>query len=307
MASIRPKVALVVLNWNGWPDTLACLESLQALQYPNVWVIVVDNASTDGSVEIIARAFPEVTLIRNEDNLGFADGNNMGIRAALAGGADYVMLLNNDTTVAPDMVDRLVEAVEAEPGGGVAGPTIYYHAEPNRVWSAGGTIDWRLGNSAMLGLNEIDAGQFGVAPRRVDFVTGCALLADRATWERAGLLDGRFFMYYEETEWCVRASRAGARIVHAPLAKVWHKIAPDGRADSPRVHYYMTRNRLLFLRRAGVSALTWVRVAFDYARTLASWSLRSRWRHKRAQRDVMLQAIADFLQGRWGWVDVAAK
>lgn len=300
MSGNDPAVAIVVLNWNGWHDTLPCLESLHAVRYPNVRVIVVDNGSTDESIAMIRGAHPEATLIETGANLGFADGNNIGIQRALDSGADYVLLLNNDTVVAPDFLGHLVDAVEATPDVHVAGPMVYYFDAPERIWSAGGAVDWARGDTAMLGLGETDHGQFGDAPRRVDFVTGCALLASRQAWERVGLLDGRFFMYFEETEWCVRAARAGMGVVQVPLAKVWHKIPLQAREDSPRVHYYMTRNRLLFLRRSGAGALTWARVGFAYVRTLASWSLRPRWRHKRAQRDIMLRAITDFLRGRFG-------
>jgi GT2 family glycosyltransferase len=305
MATTRPSVAIVVLNWNGWRDTLPCLESLAGLRYSNTWVIVVDNGSTDESAEVIGREHPQATLLTNGENLGYADGNNVGIKWALNGGANYVMLLNNDTIIAPDAVDLLVEAVEADPEVGVAGPTVYYHEDPERIWSAGGVVNWQRGSTHMVGLDQVDQGQFGGAPRRVDFVTGCAMLVDRATLERAGLLDGRFFMYYEEAEWCLRASKAGAGIVHVPRAKVWHKISAQRQAASPRVHYYMSRNRLLFLRRSGAGASAWAHVAFEYARTLASWSLQPRWRHKRAQRDVMLRAIADFFRGRFGRAELA--
>jgi GT2 family glycosyltransferase len=123
----------------------------------------------------------------------------------------------------------------------------------------------------------------------------------RAVLEQAGLLDERFFAYYEETEWCVRATRAGFRIVHVPLAHIWHKISPIARADSPLVHYYMTRNRLLFLKTTGAGLTTWLHtLVADYLRTLISWSVRPRWRCKRAQRDIMVVALRDFFSKRLG-------
>lgn len=296
-----PRTAIVILNWNGLRDTLDCLASLERLDYPDYQVIVVDNGSTDGSIEAIRQRFPSVALLENGQNLGFTGGNNVGLRHALQRGAEYALLLNNDTEVAPDFLRRLVEAVEADAGIGIAGPTIYYHAQPAVIWSAGGAIDWRRGQTCMVGLNTPDEGQWGTAPRSVDFVTGCALLIKRAVMEQAGLLDERFFAYFEEAEWCVRACRAGFQIVHVPQAKLWHKITPERRAASPLVHYYMTRNRLLFLKVTKAGWRAWLHTLFaDYLRTLISWRVRPRWRHKQEQRKMMMLAIGDAWRGRWG-------
>jgi GT2 family glycosyltransferase len=153
----------------------------------------------------------------------------------------------------------------------------------------------------MVGLDEQDQGQFGQVPRTVDFVTGCAILVRRAVLEQAELLDERFFAYYEETEWCVRASRAGFKIVHVPLAHIWHKISPAAQADSSLVHYYMTRNRLLFLKATGAGLRAWFHTLLaEYLRTLTSWSLRPKWRGKQVQRNAMLKAIVDFQRGQLG-------
>jgi GT2 family glycosyltransferase len=295
-----PRVVVIVLNWNGKEDTLACLESLRQLDYPNYEVVVVDNGSTDGSVEAVRASFTGVAILETGENLGFAEGNNAGVQRALAHGADYVLLLNNDTEVAPDFISILVDAVEATPQAGVAGPTIYYFDRPAIIWSAGGAIDWRRGDTRMMALDEADHGQYD-AVREVDFVTGCALLARREVFEKAGMLDPRFFMYYEEAEWCVRASRAGYKILHVPQAHVWHKITPAQQAASPRIHYYMTRNRLLFLRNTQAGVRAWLHtLVAEYLRTLVSWTVRPRWRSQHAQRQAMIDAIADFTWGQFG-------
>jgi GT2 family glycosyltransferase len=230
----RPTVSIIILNYNGREDTLACLRSMEHLTYPNARIIVVDNGSTDGSAEAFRAQHPRFELIETGKNLGFTGGNNLGIRHALEQGADYVMLLNNDTVVAPDFLDVMVTAMEANPKAGVTGPTIYYYDSPETIWSAGGAIDWSHGTTCMVGLDEEDKAQFGLSPRPVDFVTGCAILARRDVWEKVGLLDEKFFMYYEETEWCVRARRAGFDILHVPTAMVWHKISTAQRAASTR-------------------------------------------------------------------------
>lgn len=300
----KPAVSIIVLNYNSRDDTLDCLRSLEHLTYPNVQVIAVDNGSSDGSVEAISTAYPRVTLIDTGENLGFTGGNNIGIRRALQDGADYIMLLNNDTIVAPDMIDLMVDVMERDPHVGVTGPLIYYYDLPDVIWSAGGCIDWKYGTTSMIGIDEEDKGQFGAMSRLVDFVTGCAILARRDVWEKIGLLDDKFFMYYEETEWCVRVARAGYKIAHVPMAMMWHKISPTARAASPRTFYYMTRNRLLFLSNTRASLRTWLYTWTEYTRILLSWSLRPKWQDKRPLRRVMLRAIRDFSIGKFGQVRV---
>jgi GT2 family glycosyltransferase len=300
---MSPLVSIIVLNWNGRQDTLACLASLAKLDYTRYTIIVVDNHSTDDSVEVIRREYPTITLLEASENLGFVGGNNLGIEHAQKTGTDYILLLNNDTEVAPDFLRLMVTAAEAEPHIGVVGPTIYYSDQPNVIWSAGGHIDWNEGRTWMMNLDETDQGQLGHSPRPVSFVTGCALLAKKTVFDRVGLLDERFFAYYEETEWCTRATRAGYRIVHVPQAKLWHKISYAARDNSPIVSYYMTRNRLLFLQLAQAGWRAWAHTLFlEYLRTLVSLSLRRKWRNKRSQRDVMLKALWDYSTGRFGRV-----
>ncbi len=297
-----PRVAIIVLTYNGLADTLACLASLERLDYPRerYRVVVVDNASQDGTPAAVRAAFPEtfVFVIENGANLGFAAGNNVGLRYALAQGFDYALLLNNDTEAPPNLLSALVAAAESDPRAGAVGPIIYYHAAPTRVWSAGGWIDWEQGISRMEGEVE-DQGQF-TATREVDFITGCAMLLRCAALERVGLLDERFFMYFEETEWCVRARRAGFRILFAPQAKLWHKIPLNARFDKEYLAYYMTRNRLLFLRATGARPRTWFKaLVLQDLRTYLSLCLRPKWRARRGRVGMRLAWI-DFWRGKFG-------
>ena len=300
-----PGVAIIVLNWNGLTDTLACLESLMRLDAADACeVLVVDNGSTDGSPAAIRNRFPDVTLIETGENLGFTGGNNVGLQWALERGSDYALLLNNDTEVAPDFLRRLIQTAETDPQIGIAGPTIYYYEQPQTVWSAGGGIDRQRGTTWMVGLDDRDVGQFGETPREMDFVTGCALLIKRDVLQKVGLLDDRFFAYYEDAEWCVRVQRAGFKIVHVPTAKIWHKIPLDARESSARVYYYMIRNRLLFLGATGAGLRPWLyALVGDYLRTWLSWTLLPKWRGKRLHRRIMLRAVGDAWRMRWGYVD----
>jgi GT2 family glycosyltransferase len=296
----QPLVAMVILNYNGYDDTVACLRSLAALRYRSVWTIVVDNGSGDDSARRLRVEFPGLKLIETGANLGFAAGNNVGIRAALAAGAEFVLLLNNDTIVAPELLDALLDVCSADPSIGVAGPKIYYHAQPDVIWSAGGVIDWRRGRSTMRGLDQVDRGQWD-AVAQVDFVTGCALLVRRAALEQAGLLDERFGMYYEETEWCVRIARCGWRIAYVPGGRLWHKIRPAQQEQSPRIIYYMTRNRLLFLRLTAAPLSAWLHaLLLQDLRTWCAWRLLPRWRERSAQRTALQSAWRDFVSDRFG-------
>jgi GT2 family glycosyltransferase len=298
------KVGVILVNWNGKQDTLACLRSLSQLKYADYDIIVVDNGSEDGSVEAIKASFPQIALLEMGENLGFVGGNNQGISYALEHNAAFILLLNNDTEVAPDFLDIMVKVLADAPQTGIVGPLIYYFDPPNVIWSAGGEIDWRRGSTTMIGINEDDNGQFGQSPFPVDFVTGCALLIKRDVLEKIDLLEPKFFAYYEETEWCVRAARAGFQILTVPQAKIWHKISPAKREASPLVHYYMTRNRLLFLELARAGIPAWVQTIFEFSRTLLSWTIRPKWRHKTRQRRAMLLAIFDYFRRRFGRVDL---
>jgi len=294
-------VCVILLNWNDSHETLACLASLRTVTYPSFQVVVVDNGSVDDSVATIRAHYPEATVLEAGSNLGFTGGNNLGLRWALEHDADYALLLNNDTVLTPDFVTEIVAAAETDPSVAIVSPIILYDSAPDTLWSAGGSIDWRRGSAEMIGLNAPYTGQYGEAPYDVDFITGCAFLIKAPVMRAIGLLDERFFIYYEDTEWCVRARRAGYRVVVTPRARIWHKISPVAREASPRVHYLMTRNRLLFLRAVGAGPTAWLHTLVgDYARTLVSWSVRRCWRGKRLQRRAMIRAILDAGQGRWG-------
>jgi len=300
MTTSDPSVAIILLNWNGGEDTLACLASLKSVDYPDFKVLVVDNGSTDGSLNAIRGHFPEIVVLELGQNLGFVQGNNIGLEWAIGQGFDFALLLNNDTWVSSEFLTSLAAALRADDRVAAAGPTIYYADQPDVIWSAGGEIDWKRGRTFMRNMDERDHGQLGGAPREVDFVTGCALLVRLEVVRRIGLLDPRFFAYYEETEWCLRMGRAGYRILHVPSARIWHRITPQAREASPRVAYYMARNRLLFLKLARAGVRSWFYTLFlDYARTLLSWTIKPRWRNKSQQRRAMIQGILDYSRGHF--------
>jgi len=243
-----PGVAIILLNWNNGADTLDCLRSLKAIDYADYRIIVADNGSSDGSAAAIREAHPDVTLLENGKNLGFAAGNNAAIRLALEGAYDYVLLLNNDTVVDPGFLHALVAAAEADPAIGIVGPKIYYHGDPKRIWFAGGRVDFWLGETSHVGQNEPDAGRYDET-KDTGFITGCALLIKRKTLEDVGLLDERMGFYFEDNDLCARAREHGYRVVYTPKAVVWHKVAGSvGRIKDFQL-FYFTRNRLMFMKR----------------------------------------------------------
>jgi GT2 family glycosyltransferase len=294
----QPFLVTIVLNTNRREDTCAALASLEQNTYQNHRVLVLDNASTDGSVQAIRATFPAAQIIELEQNLGYAGNNNVGIQAALTQGAEWVLVLNEDTLLAPDCLAQLIEVGQSNPHIGIVGPMVYHHNEPDVIQSAGGKMgsDWQAWHMAQ---NEQDQGQFS-QPHQVDWISGCAILVRREVIEQVGMLDERFFYYWEETEWCLRARKAGWRIMHVPQAKLWHKGVQRDYQPNPSVTYYATRNRFLMLAKHRASITAWIVTWGQTLRTLASWSIKPHWRSKQAHRDAMWQGTVDFLCHRWG-------
>ena len=239
----------VVLNWNGGERNLACLRSLAAQGLAEERIVFVDNGSSDGSLARVLAAFPGLAVVRNQTNIGFGHGTNRGIEHALAHGAERVFLVNNDLTMPPGTLAGLERAL-AE-GAGIAGPRVLFAKPPQRIWCAGGVITFRANLSTMLGHGEPDGPAFQVT-REVDYVPGCALLARREVFERIGLLEGDYFAYHEDVEFCWKAKQAGfpVRMIGALVA---HHDAHSstGGGYNPLRKYMMAVNTVHFLRRHG--------------------------------------------------------
>jgi GT2 family glycosyltransferase len=294
----EPLIISVILNTNRRQDTLECLDSLTRSTYDNHQVIVLDNASSDGSVEAIRRVFPEVQVIELTQNLGYAGNNNVGIEAAIKQGADWVFVLNEDTILAPNCLTNLVAVGESDEQIGIVGPMVYHRDEPDVIQSAGGLLgpDWQ---STHIAKNEVDRGQF-TAPHPVEWISGCGIMVKRPVIEQVGLIDERYFYYWEETEWCLRAGRSGWRVMHVPDAKLWHKGVQRDYRPNPSVTYYATRNRLLTLTKHHAPLKVWFSAWGQILRTLTSWTLKPKWRSMYRHRNAMWWGAIDFLRQRWG-------
>jgi GT2 family glycosyltransferase len=248
-AFMTPKIAIVILNWNGKDDTLECLASVFKLDYPNFSVIVVDNGSTDGSVAAIRQDYPQVTLIETGRNLGYAGGNNVGIRYALDQNAEFIFLLNNDTIVSSNILTELISASKRFPEAGILGPKIYYYSKPEIIWSAGGYWDQAQQCFEQIGDGEIDKGQFD-QETPTDFIVGCALFIKAECFHKIGLLDEGFFLNYEEIDFEYRAKQHGFKLLYVPKARLWHKVSSSFAGEhSPLKTYFTYRNRLLWASR----------------------------------------------------------
>jgi GT2 family glycosyltransferase len=293
-----PLVISVVLNTNHREDTLACLDSLQQGTYPNHRAILLDNRSSDGTVAAVRARLPQIEIIELKDNLGYAGNNNVGIAAAMDAGADWIFVLNEDTVLAEDCIARLIVVAESDATIGVVGPMVYHCDEPEIIQSAGGRLDRRF-QSWHLGQNEIDRGQYA-EPHQVEWISGCGIMVRRAVIEQVGAIDARFFYYVEELEWCVRAAKAGWRIVHVPQAKLWHKGVQRHYQPKPSVTYYATRNHLLLLSKHKAGPSAWIVTWGQMLRTLMSWTLKPKWRSKREHRNALWRGMIDFVQRQWG-------
>jgi GT2 family glycosyltransferase len=290
----QPKVVIIIVNWNGWPDTIECLESLFQITYENYDVLVADNGSNDNSIEKIKEycsgknhvkphfftywpdnkpivpkeysktnldavksgddevrnppASKTLTLIKNEKNIGFAEANNEGIKYALiAQDPDYFLLLNNDTVVDREFLTELVKVAESNRSIGIVGPKTYYYSQPTKFQSTWNTLNLFGEVIRNKGAGQIDVGQFN-ANHQTGYVFGSCFLIKREVVDRVGLLDRRFFSYWEDADYCVRASRLNFKNCYCWKAKIWHKISRSAKKGGLS-DYYGIRNKFWFIKK----------------------------------------------------------
>lgn len=316
-SNFHDNVTLVLLNWNGKDDTLACLKSLQDLSYPNYDIIVVDNGSTDDSVSAIKQGYSDITLIETGANLGFAEGNNVGIRYALKQNPEFILLLNNDTVVEADFLDHLIAYAASKDNRGLFGSKINYFDQPDSIWWAGSQWNTETLEFEHIGIDQQDNGAFDQA-REIDYVCGCALLIPTNVINKIGLMDPEYFLTYEETDWCYRARHAGYPSYYVPSARIYHKVSASfGGNSSPLQHYFYTRNKLRWAKRH-LRFLVFFQLLTRMTMNIACWdrsqpySLRSlRWNLSNARKKLSshhpdpVQAakaigLRDFLFHRFG-------
>jgi GT2 family glycosyltransferase len=291
-AMTRLRFIVVVLNYRRAKETLDFLASLAGSTIQPLRTIVVDNDSGDNSVRDIRAAYPDLEVIETGSNSGFAGGMNAGIRQALAMDSTYIFAVNSDALLAPDALDKLIQALDIHPAAGAATGTFYYYPEMHRVWYAGGRLAyWRA--SALTG-RRVDPGSQGSSAevRDVTFLTGNAILFRSAALQKVGLFDERYFMYYEDVDLCARMIAGGFALLYVPPANFYHRMEVD--EQTPFKTYYVFRNRLLFLASAP-SLLVRAVGTVTYAGVLliksATWCI-----HDRSRARAAWMGLHDFLR-----------
>ena len=243
-----PKVGIIILHYGSVSNTIECLQSVFALDYPVFETIVVDNSlhPTDGT--ILRGLFP-ITLLSMPENLGYAEGNNQGIACAIKHDCTYVLLLNNDTVIAKDLLNRFVQTAQTHPKSGCLGAKIFYYDEPTTLWHAGGFLHSKTLRLYHKGYKEIDLANEYNNVTEIEYACGCAIFVTKEAIETVGTLSKEFFLIWEEVDWCWRIRKAGYSCLFVPQAKVWHKISSGFQEGRGTLwHYFYFRNRLVFLK-----------------------------------------------------------
>jgi hypothetical protein len=294
----QPRVAVVVLDWNGGEDTLACLASVLDATYRPLDVWLVDNGSRAPVLDEARRRHPEVRTIANPCNLGYAGGNNVGIRAALDAGAEYVLVLNNDARVERGTVAELVAVARRDPRIAAVGAKVLRLDDPRRLWMAWGEVTYRQSLVRLVGQDEPDGPAFA-AERDVDWVSGAAILLARGALESVGLFDEDFFAYHEEVDWCASARERGFRVVYAPRAVVVHRgqTSSGGHTFVSRRQYLTARNMVHFVRKHA-SRRERLRFALLVAATLPLSYVRRLVRGEQEGVALKVRGFIDALRGR---------
>lgn len=254
---MQPLVSIITINFNQLRMTCELLDSLRQVTYSNLEVIVVDNHSAEDPTTVISQKYPDVRLIVASENLGFAGGNNLGIGAAKG---EYLLFLNNDTEVDPGFLEPLVALFETNARAGAASSKILYYNSGGMIQYAGSSrIDPFTGRSKRIGYMEKDNGQHDTL-RETDLAHGAAMMVPRRVIDEVGMMPEFFFLYYEEVDWCESIKKAGYSVYFVPGSKVYHKESMSIGKGSTLKTYYMTRNRLLYMRRntAGLKKITWI-------------------------------------------------
>lgn len=299
------KIFVIILNWNGKNDTLKCLFSLSHVKTPHE-IIVVDNGSTDDSIEAIHRSFPNVLLIETGENLGYAGGNNVGIQIALDRGADYLFILNNDTTVEPTILEAFLKRDLPLQGG-----TTRLMKDPDLLDHLGGNWNAEKGEFEMIGMCA-PASEWK-NPMALDYVCGVALFVQAEVFLKVGLFEPRFFLFWEESDFCLRAKRAGYIPTTCPEATLYHKVSASFTGGKPHSTYFWWRNRLLWIDRnckPEEKKRLKNAIARDFSHTFKLYLLKSLqlfFSTKTEERKLRLKTyraklrgIKDYYQGRFG-------
>lgn len=299
----KMKLAVILVNYNGMKYNDKCLESIFRSSWDGqLSVYLIDNGSTDGSIESLQDKWgskKEVHFFFMTENRGFSAGNNFGIQQALQDGAEAVLLLNNDTYICDNMIAELADAQKRYGGDCITVPKICYYDQPNIIWSAGGGFTRIVKKPVNYGENQLDTELFA-QEKQCENGTGCCLLIPRSVIEKIGFLDEAFFLYYEDTEFFLRAGEKGVKIYYIPTAKMYHKVNGSTKGnENPACIYYITRNWLICHRRHLHGVRYWIFFLYFLANR-AAWT--GIWFAKGGREQILAvwRGIYDFMTGKSG-------
>ncbi len=305
----KPNVAVIIINYNGFKDTKSCLSSLNKATYPNFKVYLIENGSLDDSLVKIKEFIKKqkfkypLELIISNNNLGFAGGNNLGLKKAFRDGFGYFLLLNNDTNVKPDFLDKLIEAAEKNPQVGILGPKIMYHSEPNKIWFGGGKFSW-FGGGNHLDYNRVETkSEFleAQSPKIVDWITGCCMLLKKEVIEKIGFMREEYFLYYEDTDYNLQARKVGFQCLYVPKAIIYHKVSSVTKTlGNPTIWYYHFRNALYLAHKNAPFLLSKLAIhlwaTYKFIKQVIKLIIPS----KKESAKAIIKGIKDFYKGKMG-------
>lgn len=314
MKTAHKKIGIIIVNWNGLKDTLACLRSLLRDRYPDKNIIVVDNKSSDNSPKIINKTFPEIEVIENKENLGYAKATNIGIRKALSQGSHYILILNNDVTITPGSLEKLVSRADSDKKIGIVSPKIL---DPkSRIDSLGVKINFD--NGTFLSIARGKPGNIKIKNRKeLEAVAGSCFFVKKEVIKKSGFIPEEYFFYFEETDFCLAARKSGFRIVLEPGAVVYHKGGASSNPQiSPFSRYYFTRNLFIFMKK-NAPKKKWIKFAitgtakilFRIMLNLGGILIKGEAKRRITWVKAYLKGMIDFWQGKidradYSWLSV---
>lgn len=240
-----PLIYIILVNYKSTEDTIECINSLQKVTYKNFKIVVIENGSQDDSYERLLELFPQNIIIKSNENLGFAGGNNIGIDYALKNDGEYILLLNNDTIVKSDFLENMLAGFNLCSEVGIVGSKINYFNQPEMISYGGGEINWKKFKTEFYRADQLDNIKEEI--REITFISGCSMMINCEVIEKIGFLDDSYFMYYEDTDFCAKAMEFGYKLIYQPNAIVYHKVSKSSGGNlSPFVLYWSTKNRLKF-------------------------------------------------------------
>ena len=287
------KIGIVIVNYNGAKYQNDCLESLYSMTNTDFDIIVIDNNSSDNSLELLEKQYKDVIILRQEENVGVAAGNNIGIEYCKKYGYEYILLMNNDVEVDKKLLEKMLEDT---PKYDVIVPKIYYYNPHNMIWYGGGNLDWKRASACHWGIDKIDNGEYD-RPQIISYSPTCCMLLHNSVFDKVGLMDEELFMYYDDTDFCVRLLENDISIRYQPNAVMWHKVSSSTGGNKSKLNvYYMNRNQLYYIKKHKKYIPKYA-IFFTYLKGVIKFVL-SPIRCKNEK--YILSAYYDFLRGKMG-------